>query len=182
MAVTETQHTLHPLKRRRWLRCALIALIALMVLAIGALYVLYRAIEGLGHMVDFMVPVVANHEVDDLDNMLGFSLPENVSDFHSTSYSFMQERVIGMRFSFPANDLDEFTMLLGFTEPLEAGVNPTENHNDLFANEDWWQTEDTNVSVGGTFSEWSAAQTYYDLFVDQTDPAQYIVYLVVVQG
>jgi hypothetical protein len=178
MAVTETAH-LQP-KQRRFLRFAIIAGVAVSLFAVIAGYVLYRAIEGLDHLSGFMYPSVATHEPDSLEAMLGFSLPENVSDIHNASYSFMQSRVIGIRFSLPTDDLDEFLAGLGFVEPLEADVNPTE-HNNLFASEDWWQTEDTNTFVGGTFYD-VGAQTIYDVFVDESNSAQNIVYLVVEQG
>ncbi|HLK96162.1 MAG TPA: hypothetical protein VK364_00195 [Hymenobacter sp.] len=98
-------------------------------------------------------------------------LPASATDIHSYTESGM-DRIIYVRFTLPAGDLEQFLRDARYTEPLRNNYNPI--FTDAQEQFDWWQTDQAQSFRGIKASEPSFAK---NILVDTSDPQTYIVYL-----
>ncbi len=98
-------------------------------------------------------------------------LPASATDIHSYTESGI-DRIIYVRFTLPASDLDQFLRDSGYTEPLRNNYNPIP----VWTKEefDWWHADQAQSFRDGKASEPSF---WKNIFVDTSDPQTYIVYL-----
>lgn len=163
--------------RRKYIfPCGLILLIILIAgIVFVGFYVLPNAVSG---VVDFLEPAKETIEQQNLKKYLNISLPATITNFHGVAYNFMQSRIIGVRFQISPTDLDKFLNDLGFTAALQTGVNPFHPNSLTLAGNDWWTPETAKVFVGGSFTK---PESFYDVLVDQTNPEQFAIYMMVEQ-
>jgi len=98
-------------------------------------------------------------------------LPASATDIHSYTESGM-DRIIYVRFTLPASDLEQFLRDSGYSEPLRNNYNPISAWPKKRF--DWWHADQAQSFRGGEVSEPSF---WKNIFVDTSDPQTYIVYL-----
>ncbi len=98
-------------------------------------------------------------------------LPANATDIYSYTESGI-DRIIYVRFTLPASDLDQFLRDSGYTEPLRNNYDPVVTRPQKRL--DWWHADQAQSFRGSSIGEPSFAK---NIFVDTSDPQTYIVYL-----
>jgi hypothetical protein len=170
---------MHPPEPNRGNLILRFGFVTLLVLIVG--WLLLRGLVGrsVKDVADALEPAVDRFDSSQLTAFIGVEMPESATDFHGVANSFMQSRVIGVRFRIPHPDTNEFLMALGFKLPLESNMNPFHPNSVTLSGNNWWTPEAAKTFVGGSFTK---SESFYDVLVDTTDAESYVIYLMVEQG
>jgi hypothetical protein len=144
------------------------------LISVVGLFLYQKWLNSFGGM---WAPSRYTSDLQGLERDLGMQMPQIAADIHDVGYAFWQSRILGVRFSMSPNELDDFLVMLGFTGQLQEWPCPFESPELL--NEEWWTPSQADEFCGASFTQ---PEEFYDLMVDKSNPAEYVIYLMVEQG